>query len=331
MNKEPLRVVFAGTPPFAQVALQALLDRQEELKIRVVAAYTQPDKKAGRGQKIAQSPVKALALERGVPVEQPPSFSLKSEFGKVSRETLAAYRPDLMIVAAYGLLLPLGVLKTPRLGCLNIHASLLPRWRGAAPIQRAILAGDTTTGISIMQMAQGLDTGDVLYRVACPIDPKDSSQSLHDKLAILGAQAISHTLMDLPNLQKNAEKQDDANATYAQKIATAEGQIDWSEDAYAVYRRVRALSAFGYLRGERVKILDAEPIKDGQITREKSGAVVSVGRKAVLVACGTDDKGERRLINLTAMQWPGGKALNAEQIAAGNKIQDGDVFCFVDA
>ncbi|EFA2852360.1 methionyl-tRNA formyltransferase, partial [Escherichia coli] len=193
----PLRVVFAGTPEFAKVALQALISHQKALNIDIVAVYTQPDRKSGRGQKISTSPVKALALANNIAVEQPESFSLKSANGNVSRETLKKYRPDIMVVAAYGLILPLGVLHTPKFGCINIHGSLLPRWRGAAPIQRAILAGDNTTGITIMQMAQGLDTGDMLYKIACPITDTDTTQILHDKLAKLGGEAIVTVLSDL--------------------------------------------------------------------------------------------------------------------------------------
>ncbi len=331
MKKSPYRVIFAGTPEFAKVALQALIDKQHELNLQIVAVYTQPDRKAGRGQKMTQSPVKQLALEHNIPVEQPVSFSLKHEQGQVSRDTLAAYKPDVMIVAAYGLILPLGVLNTPTFGCLNIHASLLPRWRGAAPIQRAILAGDDSTGITIMQMAQGLDTGDMLYKMACPIDDTDTTQTLHDKLAILGGEAIVSVLQDLPSHQKQAEQQNETQANYAEKITSDEGLIDWQNNAFYINRQIRALNAFTFLNGERVKILSAKPIKLNQTTSEQAGKVVSVGKNAILVACGVNADGMQHFINLTQLQWAGGKPLTAEQIANGDKINDGDVFKMVQA
>ncbi|UNU74297.1 methionyl-tRNA formyltransferase [Moraxella nasovis] len=325
-TKDKLRVVFAGTPIFAKVALQQLIDEQDALNIDIVAVYTQPDRKAGRGQKLTASPVKELATAHNIPVEQPISFSLKHEDGQVSRETLASYCPDVMVVCAYGLILPLGVLNTPRLGCLNIHASLLPRWRGAAPIHRAILAGDDQTGITIMQMNQGLDTGDMLYMTACGIDDTDTTQSLHDKLAKLGGVAISCVFKDLTNFQKNAVKQDDIQANYADKISTEEGQINWQNTASQINRQIRALNAHTFIHDERVKILSAKPIKSDQTTQKPAGTIVSVGKNAVLVACGADEHGVQHLINITAMQWAGGKPLDALQIANSNKIADGDIF-----
>lgn len=326
MKNRPLRLIFAGTPEFAKIALQALIDNQKLLNIDIVAVYTQPDRKAGRGQKLTASPVKQLALEHNIPVEQPESFSLKHENGKVSRETLASYQPDIMVVVAYGLILPLGVLNTPTFGCLNVHGSLLPRWRGAAPIQRAILAGDSETGITIMQMAQGLDTGDMLYKVACPIDDTDTTQTLNDKLAILGGEAIVTVLKALENYQANAEQQDDNQTNYAEKITTDEGKIDWQQDAFTIQRQIRALNAFTLLNAERIKVLQALPIKPDQTTTEPAGKVISVGKKAILVACGKDKDGTQHLINLTQLQWAGGKPLTAEQIANGDKLGDGDVF-----
>lgn len=326
MNNK-LRLIFAGTPDFAKVALQKLIDEQDRLNINIVAVYTQPDRKAGRGQKLTASPVKELALAHNIPVEQPTSFSLKfeneHENGQVSRETLANYRPDVMIVAAYGLILPLGVLNIPRLGCLNIHASLLPRWRGAAPIQRAILAGDSHTGITIMQMVQGLDTGDMLYKTSCEIADTDTTQTLHDKLAKLGGQAIVEVLSNLSDYQTKATKQDDSLANYAQKITTDEGLIDWQQNAHVINRQIRALNAYTLLNGERIKVLECLPIKPEQTTTEMAGKVISVGRKAILVACGADENGNKHLINITKMQWAGGKPLTAEQIAVGDKLKDG--------
>lgn len=321
-----LRLIFAGTPEFAKVALQALIDHQDELNIDIVAVYTQPDRKAGRGQKLTPSPVKELALSHNIPVEQPISFSLKSENGQVSREILANYRPDVMIVCAYGLILPIGVLGTPTFGCLNIHASLLPKWRGAAPIQRAILADDATTGITIMQMNQGLDTGDMLYKLPCDITNTDTTQTLHDKLAKLGGVAMTTVLKDLATYQANAEPQDDSLANYAKKISSDEGQINWQNSAHHINRQIRALNAFTFLNGERIKVLECMPIKLDQTTTEMPAKIVSVGKKAVLVACGADDNGDKHLINITKMQWAGGKPLTAEQIAVGDKLKDGEIF-----
>lgn len=325
MTHSPLRLIFAGTPEFAKVALQALIDHQSALNIDIVAVYTQPDRKAGRGQKLAQSPVKTLAQAHHIFVEQPESFSYKHPLGQVSRETLAAYRPDVMVVAAYGLILPLGVLNTPRLGCLNIHASLLPHWRGAAPIQRAILAGDKKTGVTIMQMAQGLDTGDMLHKVDCSIDDSDTAQSLHDKLATLGAKAIIDVLESLPAYQQNATPQDEKKASYAHKITSSEGQICWQHCANDIHRQIRALNAYSFADGERIKIMQALPINPNQTTDKTAGTIVGVGKNAILVACGQDDDGKQHLINITQMQWAGGKPLTAEQIAVGNKLQVGAV------
>lgn len=321
-----LRLIFAGTPEFAKVALQELIDHQDELNIDIVAVYTQPDRKAGRGQKLTPSPVKELALSHNIPVEQPISFSLKSENGQVSRETLANYRPDVMIVCAYGLILPIGVLGTPTFGCINIHASLLPKWRGAAPIQRAILADDATTGITIMQMNQGLDTGDMLYKLPCDITNTDTTQTLHDKLAKLGGVAMTTVLKDLATYQANAEPQDDSLANYAEKVSTDEGQINWQNSVHHINRQIRALNAFTFLNGERIKVLECMPIKLNQTTTEMPAKIVSVGKKAVLVACGADDNGDKHLINITKMQWAGGKPLTAEQIAVGDKLKDGEIF-----
>lgn len=321
-----LRLIFAGTPEFAKVALQELIDHQDELNIDIVAVYTQPDRKAGRGQKLTPSPIKELALSHNIPVEQPISFSLKSENGQVSRETLANYRPDVMIVCAYGLILPIGVLGTPTFGCLNIHASLLPKWRGAAPIQRAILADDATTGITIMQMNQGLDTGDMLYKLPCDITNTDTTQTLHDKLAKLGGVAMTTVLKDLATYQANAKPQDDSLANYAKKISSDEGQINWQNSAHHINRQIRVLNAFTFLNGERIKVLECMPIKLDQTTTEMPAKIVSVGKKAVLVACGVDDNGDKHLINITKMQWAGGKPLTAEQIAVGDKLKDGEIF-----
>lgn len=323
MNQKT-KVVFAGTPEFAAVALKKLIDCQDELNIQIVAVYTQPDRKSGRGQKITQSAVKTLALSHGIIVEQPESFSLKHEQGRVSRETLKSHQPDVMVVAAYGLILPKEVLSTPTFGCLNIHASLLPRWRGAAPIHRAILAGDEKTGITIMQMNQGLDTGDMLYKVECAIDESDDLQALHDRLAILGGQAIVQVLSDLPAYQAKATAQDESLANYAQKVSSDEGLIDWSKPARQVLAQVRALGAYSSLSDVRVKILQGS-LSSCDVGDVAPATVISMDKAAVVVACGVEN-GRATAVRLTKLQWAGGKPLTAEQVVVGAKMKVGDVF-----
>lgn len=334
---QPLRVVFAGTPEFAAISLSALITQQEALNIQIVAVYTQPDRKAGRGQKLSISAVKQVALDYNIPVEQPATFKKSVTEGIAAREILRTYHPDLMIVAAYGLILPIGVLTVPKLGCLNIHGSLLPRWRGAAPIHRALLAGDTETGITIMQMNKGLDTGDMLFKTSCTIEPDDSAASLHDKLAELGASAIATVLKDLPSYQVQAQVQDESQANYAQKLVKSEGEIDWSKSATYIERQIRGLNpwpgAYTFLEGQRVKILASLPVNHTQPTDKPAGMVISVGRKAILVACGVDewvdstnsDKPASTLA-ITNLQFAGGKPVSAEQICHGNQLDDGDQF-----
>ena len=318
----PLRVVFAGTPDFAAASLQALLTMPSK-QVQVVAVYTQPDRKAGRGQKLRASPVKALALQHGLPVEQPESFSLKHDLGSVSRETLAAYQPDVMVVAAYGLILPKGVLAIPTFGCINVHASLLPRWRGAAPIQRAILAGDTQTGVTIMQMAAGLDTGDMLHKVTCPITSATTTASLHDTLATLGGQALVSVLQDLPHYQRHAQAQDDSLANYAEKISSTEGHIDWQQNAAHIDRQIRALNAYTEHNGTRVKVLACAPAPfAAALDDQPAGTVIAIDNHAVQVVCGAPNQPQR--LCLTKLQWAGGKPLTAAQINAGNKLQIGE-------
>ena len=340
-HTKPLRVVFAGTPEFAALSLEALIKQQEALNIEIVAVYTQPDRKAGRGQKLAASAVKEVALANDIVVEQPATFKKSSTEGMAARQILRTYQPDVMIVAAYGLILPIGVLTTPTLGCLNIHASLLPRWRGAAPIHRALLAGDDETGITIMQMDKGLDTGDMLYKVSARIESDDTAASLHDKMAALGATAIVNVLQDLPSYQAQAITQDDSQANYAEKLVKTEGEIDWVQSATVIERQIRGLTpwpgAYTFLAGQRVKILASLPVNGSQSTNEPAGTVISVGRKAILVACGKeadtnrDSKAENKAqqgtaLAITQLQFAGGKPMTAEQICHGNQLNDGDQF-----
>ena len=338
---EPLRVVFAGTPEFAAVSLEALIKQQQALNISIVAVYSQPDRKAGRGQKLAASAVKQVALAHDIAVEQPETFKKSSIEGVTARQTLKDYQPDVMIVAAYGLILPVGVLNTPTYGCLNIHASLLPRWRGAAPIHRALLAGDSETGITIMQMDKGLDTGDMLYKVSASIESDDTAASLHDKMAELGATAIITVLQDLPHYQAQAIVQDDSQANYAEKLVKTEGEIDWTQSATVIERQIRGLTpwpgAYTFLAGQRVKILASLPVNASQPTDKQAGTVISVGRKAILVACGHDskinmdtdngvEKPQASTLAITQLQFAGSKPVSAEQICHGNQLNDGDQF-----
>ncbi|MBH0005541.1 methionyl-tRNA formyltransferase [Psychrobacter sp. SWN149] len=328
----PMRVVFAGTPEFAAISLESLISQQDVLNIEIVAVYTQPDRKAGRGQKLAASAVKEVALANDIAVEQPLTFKKSSTEGMAARQTLRTYQPDIMIVAAYGLILPIGVLETPTHGCLNIHASLLPRWRGAAPIHRALLAGDDETGITIMQMDKGLDTGDMLYKVSASIEPIDTAASLHDKMAALGATAISTVLNDLSTYQTQAIAQDDSQANYAEKLVKTEGEVDWSQPAAAIERQIRGLTpwpgAYTFLAGQRVKVLASLPVNTSQQTNEPAGTVVSVGRKAILVACGkgNDTESSATTLAITHLQFAGGKPMTAEQVCHGNQLNDGDQF-----
>ena len=319
------RVVFAGTPEFAAQSLEYLIEQQEQLNIDIVAVYTQPDRKAGRGQKLAASAVKQVAIKHHIPVEQPATFKKSSTEGIAARQTLRTYQPDIMIVAAYGLILPIGVLTIPTYGCLNIHGSLLPRWRGAAPIHRALLAGDVETGITIMQMDKGLDTGDMLYKSICPIDDSDTADSLHDKLANLGATAIGTVLQDLPNYQAKAIAQDDSDANYAEKLVKTEGEIDWLRSAAFIERQIRGLTpwpgAYTFLNGARVKVLASLHINASQPTAKPAGTIISVGRKAILVACG-----EGSTLAITTVQFAGSKPVTAEQVCHGNQLNDGDQF-----
>lgn len=300
-----MRLIFAGTPPFAAAALDALADAGHDIAL----VLTQPDRPAGRGMKLTPSAVKTAALARGLPVAQPATLKTPE-----AQAELAAVAADVMVVAAYGLILPQAVLDLPRRGCLNIHASLLPRWRGAAPIQRAILAGDAETGITIMQMDAGLDTGAMLLKSVVPIHESDTAASLHDKLATVGALAIVDALARLDAL--TPEKQDDAQATYAAKLTKEEAQIDWSRPAAELARAVRAYNpapgAWTLFDGAPLKLWAAEPCA----ARGTPGEVLEAGERLV-VACGDG------ALALTELQPAGSKRMAAPAFLAGRALAPG--------
>lgn len=302
MHTSHLKVVFAGTPEFAAEALTALINSEHE----VIAVYTQPDRPAGRGRKLKASPVKEVAEKYNLPIYQPESLKSESD-----QQQLRELNPDVMIVAAYGLILPQVVLDIPRMGCLNIHASLLPRWRGAAPIQRAILAGDTETGITIMQMNAGLDTGDMLSTSTCPIEQSETAGSLHDKLATLGASSLLKTLDQLLSGKIKAVKQDDSQASYAHKLEKQEAQLDWTLSAEQLDRQIRAFNpwpvAFFLVDDQTVRVWDAEIIdKQGA-----AGTVLQANKNGVDIACGHNS------LRLLKLQPPGKKAMDVASFLNG--------------
>ncbi len=311
-----LKIAFAGTPAFAVPALEALLRSPH----RVVAVYTQPDRPAGRGRQLQASPVKACAMRHDIPVEQP--LTLRDDN---ARDTLASYQVDLLVVVAYGLILPPAVLDTPRLGCLNIHASLLPRWRGAAPIQRALLAGDRQTGVGIMRMEAGLDTGPVFIERVIDIAPRETAGSLHDKLAALGAEALLEALGGLIAGTLQACPQPEAGITYARKITKEEAVIDWSRPAAEIDRQVRAFNpvpgAETVWRGQQLKIWDAEPeAPRGDVL---PGTVVAADAGGIVVATGDGTLKVARLQLAGRKPTTAGDFLNAHQLAGehlGNDV-----------
>ena len=314
---QPLRIVFAGTPEFAAEHLKALLNSPYQ----VVAVYTQPDRPAGRGQKLMPSPVKQLALQHEIAVYQPQTLR-----DPAAQAELAALKPDLLVVVAYGLILPQVVLDIPRLGCINSHASLLPRWRGAAPIQRAIQAGNAESGVTVMQMEAGLDTGPMLLKVSTPISADDTGGSLHDRLAELGPPAVLQAIDGLAAGSLRGEVQDDSLATYAHKLNKDEALLDWSRQAVELERLIRAFNPWpichSSLNGAPLKVLAAQLVTEPGAGRGAPGEILAASKGGLTVACADG------ALRLTRLQLPGGKALNfadlfnsrREQFAVGSLL-----------
>lgn len=300
----PLRLAFAGTPDFAARHLDALLGGPHE----VLAVLTQPDRPAGRGKRARASAVKALALEHGLSPLQPATLRDGDTPEKLARLDL-----DALVVVAYGLILPQNVLDLPGFGCINVHGSLLPRWRGAAPIQRAIEAGDDETGITIMQMDAGLDTGPMLAHRACAITPGATSADLYERLATIGPELLLEVLDDLPAHIAGAEQQDDARATHAAKISKDEARLDWREPAAVLARRIRAFNpapgAFTFLGEDRIKVWEAGPAAQGS---SAPGTIIAADERGIVVGCGEG------ALRLAVMQLPGARPLTASELLRGH-------------
>ncbi|CAH5737188.1 Methionyl-tRNA formyltransferase, partial [Enterobacter cloacae] len=296
-----LRIIFAGTPDFAARHLDALLTSGHQ----IVGVFTQPDRPAGRGKKLMPGPVKVLAETHGLPVFQPASLRPEE-----NQKLVADLNADVMVVVAYGLILPKAVLDMPRLGCVNVHGSLLPRWRGAAPIQRALWAGDAETGVTIMKMDVGLDTGDMLYKLACPITAEDTSTTLYDKLADLGPQGLIETLQQLADNTATPEVQDEAQVTYAEKLSKEEARIDWSLSAAQLERCIRAFNPWPMswlmIDEQPVKVWKASVI-NGNASAEP-GTIIDASKNGIQVATGEG------ILNLESLQPAGKKAMSAQDL-----------------
>ncbi len=308
-----MKIIFAGTPEFAAVALKTLLDSEHE----VLGVYTQPDRPAGRGRKLTASPVKALAVEHGIPVYQPASLN-----DEAAQQKLQALDADVMVVVAYGLILPEAVLQAPKYGCLNIHASILPRWRGAAPIQRAILAGDSQSGVTIMQMDKGLDTGAMLNVKTCAITEEDTGSALHDKLASLGAIALLQTLGDIMADQLQPQPQDDSQATYAHKLDKQEAHIDWQQEAAAtIVRKIQAFNswpvAYTDYNGKSLRLWQARLLPQDKTDRADSD---SLGKVIAESASGIDIVARDGLVRVLELQMPGKKRILVKDFINGQSL-----------
>ncbi|PXW49800.1 methionyl-tRNA formyltransferase [Grimontella sp. AG753] len=298
---DSLRIIFAGTPDFAARHLDALLSSEHQ----IVGVFTQPDRPAGRGKKLMPSPVKVLAEEKGIPVFQPVSLRPQE-----NQQLVADLQADAMVVVAYGLILPKAVLEMPRLGCLNVHGSLLPRWRGAAPIQRSLWAGDTETGVTIMQMDVGLDTGDMLYKLSCPITAEDTSATLYDKLAQLGPQGLLATLTQIAAGTATPEIQDETQVTYAEKLSKEEALLDWSLPAEQLERCIRAFNpwpmSYFVIEDQPVKVWKASVINSQ--AKAEPGTIIEANKQGIQVATAEG------ILNLESLQPAGKKAMNAQDL-----------------
>ncbi len=327
-----MNIIFAGTPDFATIALQKLLKNTQH---KIVAVYTQPDRKSGRGLKLQASPVKLLAQQHNIPVLQPQSLRNDEIAQQQLFDCIQKNQVDLMVVAAYGLLLPLSVLQAFKFGCVNIHASLLPKWRGAAPIARCIENGDTETGISIMQMATGLDTGDVLLKKSLAIEKDDNAETLTIKLANLGGDLIIETLDNLENLQKNATPQNENLASYAHKLEKSEANINWKNSAISILRKIKAFNPFPATQTEFcikdknnknndnkkivLKIWDADLLDDSDNFASENTKTTKIGeliinkeKKLLVVMCG-----DNKFLQLKIIQKPGSKKITAKEFILG--------------
>ncbi|HAU8263153.1 MAG: methionyl-tRNA formyltransferase [Enterobacteriaceae bacterium] len=298
---DSLRIIFAGTPDFAARHLNALLSSEHQ----IVGVFTQPDRPAGRGKKLMPSPVKVLAEEKGIPVFQPVSLRPQE-----NQQLVADLQADIMVVVAYGLILPKAVLEMPRLGCLNVHGSLLPRWRGAAPIQRALWAGDRETGVTIMQMDVGLDTGDMLYKLSCPITAEDTSATLYDKLAQLGPQGLLATLTHIATGTATREVQDEEQVTYAEKLSKEEALLDWSLSAAQLERCIRAFNpwpmSYFVIDDQPVKVWKASVINTQ--AKAEPGTIIEANKQGIQVATAEG------ILNLESLQPAGKKAMNTQDL-----------------
>lgn len=302
-----MKIIFAGTPDFAVPTLEMLLSSGHE----IVAVYTQPDRPSGRGRKLQPGPVKEIALKAGIPVFQPLGFKSPEAL-----EQLVSLHADLMVVVAYGMILPQAVLDEPRLGCINVHASLLPRWRGAAPIQRAIMAGDRQTGVTIMRIALKLDAGDMLHKEEIPIGPHDTADELHDKLAVLGARGLAGVLPELESGRTHAERQDESRVTYAHKLEKSEAELDWSRPAIELDRKIRGLCSWPVAQtlfdGKMLRIWRAEIV--GERAEAEPGTVIS-SRRTVDVVTGDG------ILRLLEVQLPGGKRMPIEAFLNAHNVK----------
>ena len=309
MPTSPLRIVFAGTPEFAAASLQAILEKQTTHQYDVVGVYTQPDRPAGRGQKLVQSPVKQLALAHNIPVFQPLNFKQEED-----KAQLAELNADLMIVAAYGIILPKIILDTPTMGCINVHASLLPRWRGAAPIHRSLIAGDGETGITIMQMDVGLDTGNMLLKAHCDIKSTDTSATLHDRLAMIGGDTLIEALEMLKANTLVPEVQDDSLTCYAAKLTKQEADINWSVPAELIERQIRGLSPWPVAYTNSLAgVMKIHAAHMASVSDETStpGDILVVSKDGIIVATGLGS------LLITDIQFAGGKRMKVQDALNG--------------